>query len=129
MTDAMSSPPKIESGKTLDLGRRRGAFPYLLADRRGRPGWMTYSGLVSIVSQELGEMYVSQRPLSEPSFNTSTRQNRSTFSLITNIGAGERRRALSNTAQLHLPCLATGVAGGFQHQPAGGLDPRDRWDR
>jgi hypothetical protein len=47
MTDAMSSPPKIESGKTLDLGRRRGAFPYLLADRRGRPGWMTYSGLVS----------------------------------------------------------------------------------
>jgi hypothetical protein len=38
MTDAMSSPPKIESGKTLDLGRRRGAFPYLLADRRGKAG-------------------------------------------------------------------------------------------
>jgi hypothetical protein len=32
VTDAMSSPPKIESGKTLDLRRRRGTFPCLLAD-------------------------------------------------------------------------------------------------
>lgn len=51
---------------------------------------------------------------------SSTRQNRSTFSLITNIGAGERRRALSDPAQLHLPCLATGIAGCFQRQPADG---------
>ncbi|MCW2560818.1 MAG: hypothetical protein JWP55_4782 [Mycobacterium sp.] len=38
MTDAMSSPPKIESGKTLDLRMRRGAFPYLWADRPGQAG-------------------------------------------------------------------------------------------
>ena len=46
------------------------------------------------------------------------------FSLITNIGARERRRALGDAGQLHLPGLATGIAGSFQHQPAGGLDPR-----
>jgi hypothetical protein len=47
MADLIASPPKIESGKTLDLRRRRGAFPYLLADRRGRPG-VRLSGSVAV---------------------------------------------------------------------------------
>jgi hypothetical protein len=44
--------------------------------RRGRPGWMTYSGLVSMVSQQLGEMYVSPASLERTEHKGSTRHRR-----------------------------------------------------